>query len=208
MTNMKKHKMEFMLPKEEFGAFLRRLGGDLDDGRVHVADADIALASVIDLKVTFESEGEDCLVKLKVRSAEDAVRLRYEDGAFVEDREGEDAVGGDDAGTPAPKAAPARKAKGAEARYEELKERMDVDFKAMRRMLELGSLPDLPMVERFAKDSAAMISFKGKGDEHYAEYEAAVRAFRDAAAAQDAERTKACMKTLRQLKRSCHDRYK
>ena len=92
--------------------------------------------------------------------------------------------------------------------YTTLKKRMREDFRAIRKSVKRDSLPPADAVASFLADSAKMFSFPGKGDEYYYEYMKSVGEFKIAWEAKDLAQLKARVAKLRQIKETCHERYK
>jgi XXXCH domain-containing protein len=92
--------------------------------------------------------------------------------------------------------------------YVALKKRMREDFRSIRRSVKKDKLPPSDTVASFLADSAKMVSYPGKGDEHYVEYTKIVAEFRKAWEAQDLSLLQTSVSELRDIKSACHERYK
>ena len=95
-----------------------------------------------------------------------------------------------------------------DAEYIALKKRMREDFRSIRRSVKRDKLPSADAVTSFLDDSAKMVSFPGKGDEHYEEYMKLVSEFRKAWEGKDIALLQKRVAELRQIKEACHERYK
>lgn len=204
MAKLDKRKLELMLAPEEVGSFLRRLADGLDTGVLGISDVSVELAGYSQLRVAVDAENGICRVKLKVRHPKTESRLEYAEGVFV----GGDArlAESETSGSPEPAAQGAKTGKMPD--YDDLKERMDKDFKAMRETLEQGALPDPVQARRFVADSSLMTSYPGKGDEFYPEYDQAVQRFVTAMEHGGLQEVRDAVDVLRSLKKRCHDIYK
>lgn len=103
---------------------------------------------------------------------------------------------------PEPGADPARPG------YATLKRWMKKEFKAIRKALDKGRLPDPDLAASFVSDSLRMVACPDKGDEFYAAYKAKALEFGEAVQAGDLARAQAAAADLRAQKRDCHDRHK
>jgi len=89
-------------------------------------------------------------------------------------------------------------------RYKSLKKRMKRDFKDIGAALAAGFPPHPATAANFAADSRLMTTYRGKGDEHYPAYLAAVDAFEAAQASGDLEAMARHYRDLALCKKKCH----
>jgi XXXCH domain-containing protein len=92
--------------------------------------------------------------------------------------------------------------------YKRLKKEMKKTWETIVEAVERGQMPELPLVEEFYNQSKEMTTFPGKGDEYYQQYSAAADDLFAAAELEDMTNFSECVKTMEQLKKDCHDRYK
>jgi len=84
---------------------------------------------------------------------------------------------------------------------------MKRDFKDIGASLAAGAAPHADTLAAFVADSRLMTTYRGKGDEHYPDYLAAVDRFEAAWAAGDQETTARAYRELALCKKACHARH-
>lgn len=92
-------------------------------------------------------------------------------------------------------------------RYAALKKRMRKSFKNIIYALHDRVWPDIQDVETFARDSALMVRYPGKGDAFYAEYAQAAADFHAAVTEQNMDAAIEKVHLLNDLKTRCHKLY-
>jgi XXXCH domain-containing protein len=183
-------KFKATLPRDEMSKLLRDLADGLESDTAIGGDGmEIELADFSKLKLSVKRIGEEYAVKFKVESSEEKDDEEAEDEGETEASEG---------------------GKRHKIKYDDLKERMDKDFKAMRKASERDELPPGDIVFRFLDDSALMVTFTDEdmGPEYYEEYVKAVDAYRRAYEQGDALTVKQAVLELDRIKSVCHERYK
>jgi XXXCH domain-containing protein len=92
--------------------------------------------------------------------------------------------------------------------YKSLKKKLRGDFRLIRRSVKNGNLPPSEAVESFLAGAAKMVTFPGKGDEHYSEFSEAVARFRGAWESQNIGLLQSSAAELKAIRNACHERYK
>lgn len=192
MASSKKAKTKLELPPSEAASLLRQLADALDAGTVSFNQKGLELTGMVKVSESLKSkDGSDQLeVKLKIVSAAPV------------SPEGAEPAGAE----PALKAVPKDKGKGPS--YKSLKKEMAKFFKEIRQATQEGALPPADTVAGFCRLSRQMITFPGKGDEYYQAYAEAVTQLENAMAAGDAAAVATAYATLKEMRSSCHDKYK
>ena len=93
-------------------------------------------------------------------------------------------------------------------KYDDLKERMEKEFKSIQETVQDGQLPNADLVTSFVQDSKKMCQYPDKGDKYYPRYLEAVDFFEKAFSEEDLSTLEKSLGLLDQLKEECHDRYK
>ena len=93
-------------------------------------------------------------------------------------------------------------------KYKGLKKRLEKTWKTVREGLALGVLPETILMDLLGGDFRAMLTYPGKGDEHYEENRKALEELQAAVAAGDLERARQAAALVERLKKECHRRYK
>jgi XXXCH domain-containing protein len=202
MSSPSKRKIEFIIPENEAGAFLRRLADGLDAGMLRVGDTEISLDNYRKVGVALKRDEAGLRLKMKVKympqeRVEESTESEESDEAGDEDLAEEL----DEAGEP--DALQRKKPK-----YDDLKDRMEKDFKAILSDLSKGLTPARATAHRFIRDSELMCTYPGKGDEYYDDYRAEVERFAASQAEGDVDAMRLHAGKLDDLKHACHDRYK
>ena len=192
MASSKKAKTKLELPPSEAASLLRQLADALDAGTVSFNQKDLELTGLVKVSESLKSkDGSDQLeVKLKIVSAA-PVSPETTEPAGAE---------------PAPKAVPKDKGKGPS--YKSLKKELAKHFKEIRQAAQEGNMPPAQTVAEFCRLARQMITFPGKGDEHYAAFGDAVTTLESAAAGEDPAAVAAAHATLKEMRSSCHGKYK
>jgi XXXCH domain-containing protein len=186
-----KPKLEKTLPRDELADFLRQLAAQAKSGALDFPGGSVPLAGMKTLKIAVKDSGEALTVK---------VRLKYPKPEPVH------ALPGGSGETPAPGGNNGPTATGASLRprYKSLKKRMKRDFKDIGAALAAGSAPRPDTLAAFVADSRLMTTYRGKGDDQYPAYLAAVAAFEAAQAVGDLEAMSRGYRELALCKKKCH----
>ena len=210
MSQASKRKVELIVPGEEVGDFLIKIGQELVNGELVIGQTQIDMRNYKSLGLSIKDDGDAKRIKLKVKypdaEEEPAAEGAEEDAGEAEPRdvwEGEEELLLAD-----PEEEYSSLSTRPLPKYGHLKKRMKGQFKAIRRALESGTLPDRHLVNVFAKDSELMVAYPGKGDTYYSAYESALQRFLVAVSARDAEQVRAGFEALDHVMHSCHDEYK
>jgi XXXCH domain-containing protein len=91
--------------------------------------------------------------------------------------------------------------------YKSLKKRMKAAFKQIAENLDQNRLPEASVLEEFLINSERMVTFRGFGEEYYADFTAACDRFREAYQRKDFRAFQMHFSELDQLKEQCHKRY-
>ncbi len=227
MDQASKRKVELMLPPDEVGEFLRKLGEELQSGELRIGSTSIVLEGFKSVAFSLKPEGGALRVKLKVKFPKPLPPLEFSSSRS-------DAEGG--VAPPETSLAPvdSQDESGAEdveeldedfflpergeeflsdairprPKYKSLKKRMKTQFKGLKDAVERGELPPKDLVNAFALASELMISYPDEGEEYYGDYERAMQEFLVACAEKDLERVRQGLTALDDLKHACHARYK
>lgn len=220
MNKASKRKVEMILPMDEAAAFLKKLGEDMETGVLRVGNSQIELEGFKSIGLSIKEEGEDLRVKLKVKypkqelpyavsdtegaladaaSADDDADLTADDDDLDEDD--------DEILVVEPEEEFASLSTRPRPKYKSLKKRMKTEFKAIKMALQQGTLPERALVHAFARDSELMITYPGKGDEYYKDYESALQQFLVAVSEADLEAVSKSVAALDHCKKVCHDKY-
>ncbi len=200
MAQPSKRKVEFMLHQEELPDFLKQCGEELSSGTMSVGDAKLDVSDFTKLTMTLKRENNGLLVKIKIKYDDEfEFQGEYEpEGEFCysahDSKNLESLISGVEQEKP--------------RKYKPFKKIMKKQFKAIRCALYSETLPTPELTRSFVQASEWMCSFPGKGDEYYAPYMEAVRAFAAAVEKQDLEEATAHVEKLNALKVSCHNKYK
>ena len=93
-------------------------------------------------------------------------------------------------------------------KYSKLKERMEKDWKNIRKSAKQGTLPDDATVERFVEDSAAMITYTDKGEEYYDNYRENIDRMSAAFEKRNAAEFIAVLDDISKVRKAAHQKYK
>ncbi len=187
-----KPKLETTLPRDELADFLRRLAAQAQSGVLDFPGGAVPLAGMKTLKISVKDAGEALTIK---------VRLKYPKPEPTPSRAAPGGAADSRADRDTPPAAPGA---GLRPRYKSLKKRMKRDFKDIGASLAAGFPPNPASATNFTADSRLMTTYRGKGDEQYPAYLAAVDAFAAAFAAGDLEAMAQSYRDLALCKKKCH----
>ena len=181
-----KRKWKTFTNAADTAALLRRLAEDIEAERFDIFDTPLEIAPESEFKVSLKQNPFKQSVEFK---------LVYHTGAHARQTEAQQ------------RSPSAQSGKGTED-YDDLKERMQSDFKTLKEAGLANPLPEGATADRFIQDSRVMCTYPGKGDPYYQEYLAAVERFAQAISAMDTTALATTVNELEQLKKECHDRYK
>ncbi|MFO7718778.1 MAG: GAK system XXXCH domain-containing protein [Thermodesulfobacteriota bacterium] len=181
-----KRKWKTLTNQADTAALLRRLAEDIEAERFDIFDSPLEIAPQSEFKISLKQNPFKQSVEFK---------LEYHAGAHARQNEAQQ-------GSPS-----AHPGKGTED-YDDLKERMQSDFKTLKEAATANILPEGATADRFIQDSRVMCTYPGKGDPYYEEYLAAVERFAQAVSAMDTSALATTVNELERLKKECHERYK
>lgn len=93
-------------------------------------------------------------------------------------------------------------------KYGKLKKMMKRSFNALSREVLSEKMPEKEILANFLAQSARMVTYSGRGDEHYARYSDACFALEQACNTGDLERMHQAWERIVRIKQDCHQRYK
>lgn len=193
----KKSKIEMALRREETAAFFRRLADGIEAGRMDVSGVALEFGNFSSIKLAAKGVGESVFVSLSVK--------REAVGPVCVCDENVCACGAAEALAEQMGAEPGA---GGKPKYKGLKKRLEKTWKTVREGLALGVLPEKILMDLLGGDFRAMLTYPGKGDEHYEENRKALEELQEAVAQGDLERARAVAALVERLKKECHRRYK
>lgn len=173
-------KAEMNLDTRQAADLLRALADSLEKGERSVAGHDLDLSNFEKIKVSLRSFQDSMFVKVKVKKPEGPEELEEEEMEAARKKED----------------------------YKKIKKRMKTYFKELQENMDKGYFPSREIVSVFLRDSETMLTFTGKGEEHYEEYRAACRDFQQAFESEDTYAIRQSFKRLNDLQERCHSRYK
>lgn len=189
MSDSTKRKSEFMLEQGEIAEFLAKLGKDVEAGVITLGQNSIDLDQFKSIELKFKPYGDALRAKLKVKypkvgtTDQPAEPLEEDEGGW-------------------PLFGPAR------PKYDDLKDRMRAQFKAICKDLSTDVLPEEPLARAFIRDCKTMTTYPDKGESFYPAFLAKVKEWEQAYDNQDIQTLKGANQDLDDLKKSCHDRFK
>jgi len=198
-----KPKLEKTLPRDDLADFLRQLAAQAQSGALDFPGGSVPLAGMKTLKISVKDAGEALTVKVRLKFPKPEpvhAPAHASDGTPLTGQQSGPDGGpdrGQDRGT-------ARARPALRPRYKSLKKRMKRDFKDIGAALAAGFPPHPATAANFAADSRLMTTYRGKGDEHYPAYLAAVDAFEAAQASGDLEAMARHYRDLALCKKKCH----
>ncbi len=185
-----KSKIEFAVAKGEAAAVLRSLAAGLEAGEAELGGSRIDLSGFGKLKIALKAAGETLFFSL---------RLKAEKTPPVCTCETPPCVCG---------AAEAQAAAAAGTGYKPVKKRLKKSWNGVKEALALGGLPEAGLLDSFAADFSAMLTYPDKGAPEYPANAAALAELLAAVAAGDHDRASAAAAEIERLKKSCHKLYK
>jgi XXXCH domain-containing protein len=194
MTLAPKPKLEKILPREGLADFLRQLADQAQSGAIAFPGGDVPLSGMKDLKISIKDAGRDLAVKVRLKFPKPEAAPAAADSGAADLLAGQETREGVPAGAVRP-------------RYKGLKKRMKRDFKDIGASLAAGAAPRSDTLAAFVADSRLMTTYRGKGDEQYPDYLAAVDRFEAAWAAGDLEAAARAYRELALCKKACHARH-
>ncbi len=187
MTQDKKY-MEQILSDQQTADFLRQLASGIEKGSLDFNETRVLWDEVNKIKITFKNQGNQVVVKTKLKSdppANTEIDLEY---------------------SPEPdKTEPGKTPSGS---YKSLKKRMKKTFKNILAYLHKDVMPDSEIFESFVLDCRAMTGYSGYGDEYYADFLKEIQSMEQAFSKQDMPLTKESAARINHFMKDCHDRYK
>ncbi|EPR41937.1 hypothetical protein dsx2_2941 [Desulfovibrio sp. X2] len=224
----RKSKVEFVMARERMAEFFRKLADAVQDGSVELDGGSLDLHDFSKLKVSVKASGGAYLISLGVKKEEkeapsvcvcttEVCTCGAAPGSprAAEAAEAPKAPAKAAAKTGAKAAAKAPRAKapetagpGGKPRYKGLKKRLKEHWKAVRDALLAGNLPEDAAYEAFAAEFKAMLTYPGKGEEHYAANAEALRELAEAMRTRDIAEVRLAAAMIDKLKKECHARYK
>lgn len=93
-------------------------------------------------------------------------------------------------------------------KYSKLKKMMKKSYAELCRAVQNDILPPADLVENFINQSAKMVTYGGRGDEHYGRYSDACFNFERAYDDGDQEKMKTALARVQKIKKECHEHYK
>lgn len=181
MSMKKEIKIQKVLDATRAAEFFNTLGMAIAlAGDSRLADLALPLSAYEKIKLTLKQEGESFILKAKVKEVETAPP-------------GEETLGKEDQG---------------KIPYKTLKKRMKGSFAELKKLLAQNLLPSGETVRQFLDDSSLMITYPGKGDEHYESYRRCCQEFEKAFASGDLEAIRKALTLVEACKKACHDQYK
>ena len=195
MSDSHKRKTELVLPRAELAEFLTKMGKDIDSGAITIGESKIELENFTGFEVKVKPLVEDLLrVKVKVKYPK---RDTFEGLSILvdEDEDGSWPMQSGSSAPPRPK-------------YDDLKDRMKAEFKAISAGLLLNRLPEEALAKAFLRDCELMTTYSDKGDEYYPAFMSKVEEWTEAYENKDVEALKTANAGLDELKKACHARFK
>lgn len=181
MSTKKEMKVEKVLDATQASEFFHILGMAIalaDEGKL--AQFGLLLGDFEKIKLTLNKKGEVFVLKAKVKEAPGRLDVEASLGA---DQQGD-------------------------LPYKALKKRMKESFAELKKLLTQDTPPSADTVRRFLDDSALMITFSGRGDEHYEEYQRCCQELEKACASGDLEAMRTTLAAVEARKKACHAQYK
>ena len=173
-----KQKTEMSLTKDQASDFLRKLADSFETGE----------DTVYDYGINLKNYGK---LKLSIKPKYDQVKLKLDLKKYMQEEDDEEY----------------QEMKGRE-KYKHLKKRMESYFKEINESLSNGTFPSGEIVSVFLKDSESMCTYKGGGEEFYAEYQQACSQLQEAYDNEDLSLFREKVNYINDLKDRCHARYK
>jgi len=186
MHGSRKRRIEKTLPRDDVPRALAEVVARAGEGLLVIDGQTVELADCASFKISIRHGCPTSQLK---------VTLRYPEAPGV--------LGGDSTA----KDSPEESGPHGLPRYKGLKKRMKSTFRAIRDALLAGAAPDAGVATSFVADSRLMTRYPGKGDAHYATYDAEVDRFEQALAAGDVAAMTASASALERLKKECHSRH-
>jgi XXXCH domain-containing protein len=195
LSSSKKAKNRVELSPRETASFLRQLADALEDGRVRFREQELELSGQVRVDEALKSKDDAEQLQVKITllcAAPVAVTPAGEETAPAVEQ----------------KAAPAPAPEAKRPSYKKLKKAMAKVFKEIRQATQEGGLPPAEAVAEFCRQGRLMITYPDKGDEYYPAFAAGVDRLEKAAADGDLDAFSQAYNDLKEMRSSCHDKYK
>ncbi len=186
MSDPNKKKQEFYLSAKETAEKLRALADELERGVVAINEEKCSIASDTQVKISLKTKGDSLSTKLKFKL----------ENTLSKEGKGEEGVPTSSTGSDVES-------------YKDLKRRMSIDFKAIKKSCVLEqAIPNSDLVERFYLDSKTMCTYPNKGDEFYETFLKQADYLYEAHKTSDLKAMNSAIESLVQTRSDCHGKHK
>ncbi len=185
MSDSNRKKQEYYLSIKETAEKLRMLADELERGVVVINEEECSIAPDAQVKISLKTKDDSLSTKLKFKLENPLSKEEKGEGGLAPPTE-----------------------LGIE-NYKDLKKRMSIDFKAIKKScVQEQTIPNPKLVARFYLDLKKMCTYPNKGEELYETFLKHANCLYDAFKASDLKAMNSAIESLVQTRNDCHSKHK